>query len=96
MVYLKQVEQRIAQRFGEQCKYPESVELMNIEFAQELADWYLLKLQEHFSGKQRVTDKMPENFLRLGLFCKTFSQGADYPLPAPPSGYCNFHLFSQL
>jgi len=55
--------------------YPEAAALLDREEAQALAERYLEAVGEAAGEKRRVTDKMPGNFIRLGLIALLLPRG---------------------
>ena len=56
----------------ETLPFPQSVELLTVERAIELASRYLARLGELCPGSPRVVDKMPGNFSYLGFIAHLF------------------------
>jgi tetratricopeptide (TPR) repeat protein len=60
---------------GHQSSYPEYLALMDQQTARDISKKYLqliTNLAESAEGQDRVTDKMPHNFLFLGFLCLLF------------------------
>lgn len=57
---------------GNQLPYPQCVTAMTVTHCDQLARRYLETLDGLSSKSLRVTDKMPDNFLRLGLIAMLF------------------------
>ena len=53
-------------------EYPNNLLEITSQQFDQLANLYLEKINEHFGGAQFITDKMPQNFLHLGLITKLF------------------------
>jgi tetratricopeptide (TPR) repeat protein len=76
-------------------EYPECVRRLDRETARSKAEAYLDRLRRLGGGARRVTDKLPENFLHLGLIATLFP-GARVvhcrrdPLDVCVSCYCRF------
>ena len=66
------MEQAIAGRLGASAAYPECMKLLDDTTATELIDDYLACLQSYSPDARYVTDKLPGNFLRLGLVMTLF------------------------
>jgi hypothetical protein len=62
----------LPQRLGTAQEYPECASLLDAPISRSLAEKYLAKLR-HLGGQAaRVVDKMPFNYLRLGLIAALF------------------------
>lgn len=76
--------------------YPNLLARLDRNAAQELAGGYLAHLESICSGQRRVTDKMPTNFIHLGLIATLFPQATVIhcrrnPMDVLVSCYCQ-HL----
>ena len=54
--------------------YPDCAALIDRETARRLAEDYLDHLRSHSEAAERITDKMPNNLLRLGIIALMFSK----------------------
>ncbi len=59
-------------RFGPNNPYPIAVPNLNPTQLDALADTYLTRLHSHSATAARITDKMPHNFLHVGLIARLF------------------------
>jgi len=62
----------LPEQFGKHCDYPDGFSSLTGENLDRLADTYLDYLSRLSLGVARVTDKMPHNFLHLGLIDRLF------------------------
>lgn len=69
---LVDVEEAIADRFKASSPYPECMPLFNESDALDFAKQYLDQLEESSADTKRVTDKLPNNYLRIGLIKTLF------------------------
>jgi tetratricopeptide (TPR) repeat protein len=68
-------DQNIPHTLKTQTPYPECMRLMQAEHAQQIADRYsalLRKIADPGTDPARITDKMPHNFVQLGLIALLF------------------------
>lgn len=63
---------RLADRVDNGAVYPENVARLTADDRQEMADEYLASLRDVAPDARRVTDKMPTNFLHIGLILTVF------------------------
>ncbi len=66
----------ICDRLGVAIPYPEMLVDLDFGTADAVAQLYLDKLREMGGGAARITDKMPHNFLHLGLIALLFPEAA--------------------
>lgn len=72
-----------------QAKYPESAGILDQDLVQQLADNYLLRLQGLCPDPGlSVTDKMPQNFLHLGLISLMFPRATIIHCRRDPMDTC--------
>ena len=67
-------EQEIARRFAPDHNYPESITLCSDQDLHDFASRYVDELRHHSADAQRVSDKMPSNFARVGLIKAAFPE----------------------
>ena len=65
--HLNDISRRIAGRLGSTARYPRCVAELDAETALALGAEYVSRLPARGRAEQRVTDKLPTNFLHLGL-----------------------------
>ncbi len=63
---------RLAARSPRSTRYPECVPLIEPDTARHMAEDYLAHLREYSAQADRITDKMPANYLRLGVIALLF------------------------
>ena len=76
---LKHIQRMIAslpETLGSRTPYPQCLEQLSGEVVARLADGYVRQLRQCSSDAQRITDKMPQNFLHLGLIALMFPGAA--------------------
>ncbi len=64
---IEQLARSLPGRLGTSAPFPDCVPLLEGSTVRQLADLYLARLTQHAAGAVRVVDKMPHNFLYLGL-----------------------------
>ena len=69
---LGQFERSIAKQFEASAPYPECMPQCFGSIIPEYAEKYLKELSSYTHDAQRITDKMPDNFLRVGLIKTLF------------------------
>jgi tetratricopeptide (TPR) repeat protein len=62
----------VMQRFGLSRPYPDLLELFNQGLVNEIAGQHLDRLRQFSATATRITDKMPYNFIHLGLIAMLF------------------------
>jgi len=72
--YLAHVEKTIEIQLEAISVYPKSMYLLEKNLIKELAEQYLTKLSKYSQTALRISDKMPDNFLRIGLIKLLFPQ----------------------
>lgn len=70
--FLPELCRDMGKRFGYQANYPEVITQLDDEACRRLATGYLEKLRHGAGDVSRITDKMPFNFMRLGLAALLF------------------------
>jgi tetratricopeptide (TPR) repeat protein len=63
---------KLAARLDPAAGYPDCVTRLDRETARAAAEWYAGRLAARAGPARRVTDKMPQNFLHLGLIATLF------------------------
>ena len=76
--------------------YPKCLDLIPSDIAAHLANDHLQRLRRLGGAAERVVDKLPFNFLHLGLICAAVSQGSNRPLSARSARYLSLLLFPKL
>jgi len=81
------------QPVGSQVAYPEMLSTIPDSELKHTAQQYLQKLEKHRLSGERVTDKMPTNFLHLGLIATLFPRATIVhcqrnPMDVIVSSYC--------
>ncbi len=71
---LGQLTASLAQRIGTAATYPECVAQLDAPMVGQLAEQHLERLRQLGGNASRVVDKMPFNFLHLGLIATLFPQ----------------------
>lgn len=72
LVSIARFEKTIAEHFGTSTPYPECMSQCYQSVAPEFAEKYLDELRAFSNDARRVTDKMPDNFMRIGLIKTLF------------------------
>ena len=67
LTYLDTLAESLQARLGGGEFYPECARRIDVDSARSLADWYLQRLRSRAPGASRVTDKLPGNFMHVGL-----------------------------
>lgn len=70
--HIKHIAQGLSNGAGGQARYPWNVSSLTNEKATSLANEYLAKLRQHSDDAIHITDKLPANFLYLGLIVTLF------------------------
>jgi tetratricopeptide (TPR) repeat protein len=85
----------IAHQFNQpHAPFPKNLQSLSPEQTQALAQSYLTQLQKNSAAAQRITDKMPSNFLLLGLIHILFPQAKIIHVNRHPVATC-FSGFQQ-
>ncbi len=69
--YLRQLVHELPERLGG-APYPAGMTRLDAAAAQAIANAHLARLREHSATAARITDKMPNNFARLGVIALLF------------------------
>jgi len=72
LAFLGRFEQSIAQQFESPTTYPECMPLCYESVAPEFSRKYLEEIRNYEHDAERITDKMPDNFMRVGLIKTLF------------------------
>ena len=72
LIAMAQIEQEIQRQGGESALYPGCILECDNNLLRQHANQYLEKLKIHSPAADRVTDKMPDNFMRIGLIKTLF------------------------
>lgn len=64
---LNKAEQAVLESIDLAYKFPEHVPLLQPATLRRIGEEYVRRLHAHLNGKTRVVDKLPSNFLRVGL-----------------------------
>jgi Sulfotransferase family len=70
--FLENIERKIADQFEASNPYPECMTLCNNSTVNNFSVAYLKKSGSYSHDAKRITDKMPDNFLRVGLIKSLF------------------------
>jgi hypothetical protein len=88
---------------AQQLKYakpaPECMSLIDQKMAEEYSSLYLQELSHHSPGAERITDKQPGNFVRIGLIKTLFPDARIIHCQRNPLDNCIslfFHCFKPL
>lgn len=92
---MAEMEKSVVSRVDSSAPYPDNVLLLREEHFSAYADDYLQCLKAVSADAKRVSDKMPRNFLSLGLFKILFPEGSvihcrRHPLDTCLSIYFNY------
>ncbi len=68
----RQIEESMTKELETSSPYPDCMSLCNDVITHKLADVYLKELSAYSQDARRITDKMPDNFLRIGLIKTLF------------------------
>ena len=96
---LKYVPSQVLQAQNPRLPYPECMSLFDKDMAEEYSTRYLQSLELHCPGASRITDKLPGNFLRIGLIKTLFPQARIIHCQRNPLDTCIslfFHYFIGL
>ena len=69
---MRQIEQAIIKQFNTETTYPECMSLFNESLTNKYATEYLNELANYNQNAIRITDKMPGNFLYIGIIKTLF------------------------
>lgn len=72
LMHISNISQRMGTRLGSSTAYPEVVRELTAEVAGGLAQEYLAALSDFAPDATRISDKMPQNFLYLGMIAVLF------------------------
>ncbi len=96
--HIKRIQMKIGTLVPEPKPFPENLELLTKEGSVIAGRWYLRALERHSSTAKHVTDKMPHNFLSLGMMAVIF-QNAKFihskRNPMDTSLSCFMHNFND-
>ena len=95
LTLLSDTANNLANGEGQTLQYPASFSALDAPLLRQLADTYLRGLPELPPGKLRVTDKMPGNFLYLGLIHLMLPKARIIHTVRSPADTC-FSCFSKL
>lgn len=93
------VNHAIARRFGDSQPAPECMRLIDTETVKEFSALYLAELRLRSSSAKRVIDKLPGNFVRIGLIKTLFPNAYVVHCTRSPPDTClslYFHYFQAL
>ena len=97
--YLTSAERLLQQRLGKDLPYPECVALADAANINRLAEEYVAKIRvDHSAEAIFVTDKMPDNFFRVGLISILFPGASIIHCRRNAMDICNsiyFHIFGS-
>jgi tetratricopeptide (TPR) repeat protein len=88
LTYLDTLSNNLQARLGGGESYPECARRIDADSARSLADWYLQNLQSRAPGAPRVTDKMPGNFMHVGLIATLMPRARVVLLRRDPMDVC--------
>jgi len=74
LLALARIEKTIAKQFEPSRSYPECISLCNDSTLTRLSDDYLKEIGNYSQDADLIIDKMPDNFLRIGLIKSLFPQ----------------------
>ena len=95
--YLGDILNSFPERFGRSKTYPDCVAELSSSDLDSLASDYLDKLLKHAPDAARITDKMPHNFLHIGIIDRLFPNSRIIHCIRDPIDTClsiYFHNFS--
>ena len=95
--YLGDILNSFPARFGQSTHYPTSIEKLSKSDLDTLAINYLEKLSAHAPDAARITDKMPHNFLHIGIIDRLFPKARIIHCTRNPMDTCvsiYFHNFT--
>jgi tetratricopeptide (TPR) repeat protein len=90
---------RLPQRLGTDEPYPECAARLDTAAANTIAEVYLTRIQELVSPARRITDKLLDNFLHLGLAATLFPRARVIHCRRDPLDTCVscfFQVFRQM
>lgn len=67
LLHVSDMTRTLPRRLGSNREFPECVTDLSSGHSRELGEYYIEQLRELDSGARRITDKLPTNFLFLGL-----------------------------
>ena len=70
--FIERIEEAIARQFEVSSPYPECMSLCNKSIATVSSEKYVKEIGKYSPDAIRITDKMPDNFLRIGLIKTIF------------------------
>jgi tetratricopeptide (TPR) repeat protein len=74
LLALERIEKTIAKQFEQSRTYPECMSLCKESTLTRLSDDYLKEIRNYSQDANLIIDKMPDNFLRIGLIKTLFPQ----------------------
>jgi len=95
--YIGDILNSFPERFGSSRNYPTCMDELSVADLNTLAQEYLKNLSKHAPDATRITDKMPHNFLHLGLIDRLFPNSRIIHCVRSPMDTClsiYFHNFS--
>ncbi len=75
-------------------KFPEIAKALEPDAYKQMAEWYLRQIAERSSGAAKVTDKLPHNFLHLGIIRVIFPNARIIHCQRDPIDNC-LSIFKQ-
>jgi tetratricopeptide (TPR) repeat protein len=98
LAYMHEMVQALPKLLGSGEPYPECVAALDSDTAERLAEAYLARLERDAGDAIRSVDKMPDNFMRLGLIALLFPQARVINCVRDPLDTClscYFHDFGR-
>jgi tetratricopeptide (TPR) repeat protein len=93
--YMRQVSLALPPALGTERPFPECVALLDRATAQRLAEEHVARLQALAPAALRVTDKLPNNFQRLGLIALLFPNARIFHCRRDPIDTCLSCYFQE-
>jgi hypothetical protein len=88
LMYFPQIAETLRESFGLSARYPKAVAEIGGAQGSEIIRYYLDRLQQRHPGYARVTDKLPGNFLHLGLIALLFPRASFIHCSRDPMDTC--------
>ncbi len=92
--YVRQLVHELPQRLGG-VPYPACIERLDAATARTLAESHLARLRGHSAAARRITDKMPNNFTRLGVIALLFPRARIVHCQRDPLDTCLSCYFQE-
>ena len=93
--YMRQIAHTLPARLGSSEAFPECVRQLGAAAAKTIAEEHLERLASYASSAARITDKLPNNFFRLGLIALLFPKASIIHCVRDPLDTCLSCYFQE-